>query len=149
MSEPIDVLGTLAAMLGRSPEKRYVRRGRPGELRFDGLGAGLFLRDLSGDRNDPVNYLLMCPACGAELGPLGRFRPNADGARSPRCLAPDPDGGTCDTIAIVGPDGSVVRTIRGADYDEFLKRRTEKEAQDRARARLEARTRLDRDGEDV
>lgn len=44
-------------------------------LRFDGLGAGLGFRSKSGDRNDPVNYTLLCAAeCGAVLGPLARFR---------------------------------------------------------------------------
>lgn len=44
-------------------------------LRFDGLGAGLGYRSQSGDRNDPVNYTLICAGdCGAELGPLARFR---------------------------------------------------------------------------
>lgn len=62
-------------------------------LRFDGLGAGLGKRSTSGDRNDPVNYVLLC-SCELELGPLARFLPNKDGYRTALCPR-------CDHVTIV------------------------------------------------
>ena len=66
-------------------------------LRYDGEGAGLGKQERGGDRNSPFNYTVIC-TCKAELGPLGKFAPNADGARTALCLR-------CEHITVVDKEG--------------------------------------------
>jgi hypothetical protein len=68
-------------------------------LRYDGQGAGLGKQERTGNAHDPANYTLIC-TCKSELGPLGRFTANADGARTAFCPV-------CQHITLVDKDGSV------------------------------------------
>ena len=75
-------------------------------LRFDGKGAGLGFASASGDRNSPFDYVLVCK-CGVDLGPLGRFLPNADEVRTAECLL-------CACVTIVKGTQIAGLTTRGA-----------------------------------
>lgn len=79
-------------------------------LRFDGDGCGLGFRSESGDRNDPLNYMLLCGTCKAELGPLARFpKDGKTGNRSALCML-------CDSLWLVsGTDVKYV--MKGEEWE--------------------------------
>jgi len=66
---------------------------------FAGEGAGLGKVQKNGDRSSPYNYDLTCQ-CGAFLGVLGQFRPNASGDRSALCSK-------CAHLTVVSATGQV------------------------------------------
>jgi hypothetical protein len=55
---------------------------------------------VSGDPGSPNDYAIIC-GCGAELGMLATFRPNAEGSRSPWCPL-------CERATFVDKNGQIV-----------------------------------------
>jgi hypothetical protein len=127
-------------------KRNCVETGTPGTFRFDGLLAGLFGRTGSGDRNDPANYSLFCPSCGAALGVLGRWRPWPDGTRAVRCTMTLGDTGkVCDLVTILDKTARIIATSPGANYDAWIKSQTLKSAHHRALERVEEAEKKARD----
>jgi len=73
------------------------------KLDFKGEGAGLGKELRNGDRSNPFNYVITC-GCGTELGPLGRFRANGEGVRTPYCPV-------CRHVTIVKADGQIANYV--------------------------------------
>ncbi len=95
-------------------------------LRFDGEQCGLFDTTKSGDRHEAANYMLRCP-CGVDLGPLARFRMNAEKLRTAKCLR-------CGCAIIVNATAQVVGMITAAEVRAL---ETKKDAEDKARLEKE------------
>lgn len=55
---------------------------------------------ITGDAGSPTDYAVLC-ACGATLGMLATFRPNAEGYRSPWCPV-------CEHATYIDKDGQIV-----------------------------------------
>jgi hypothetical protein len=68
------------------------------QLRFDGQGAGTGKR-LGGNANSANDYTIIC-SCGATLGVLAGFFPNAEGTRTALCPK-------CEHITAVDKDGGI------------------------------------------
>ena len=58
----------------------------------------------TGNQNSEYDYTLFCQ-CTVELGPLGRFRPNADGIRTVLC----PE---CDSMTIITKNGQIAKVVK-------------------------------------
>lgn len=85
------------------------------QVRFDGEGCGLGFRSLTGDRNDPVNYMLIC-SCEVDLGPLGKWNPTPEGVVTVHCER-------CDLISFVEINGTpkVLRVVAKQEVEATLR----------------------------
>jgi hypothetical protein len=121
--------------------RNTVEQGTPGEVRFDGLLAGLFGRTGSGDRNDPSNYVLFCPSCGAALGTCSRWKPDKGGTRAVGCPI-------CMTTVFLDACFKPVAMMPTASYLTQLERLRLKNMAESAYARVEEAEREWRDRDD-
>lgn len=75
---------------------------------------------ISGDLGSPNDYAILC-GCGAELGMLATFRPNAEGTRSPWCPI-------CEHATFIDKNGQIIghapvdRSIVGRQLHIFASR---------------------------
>ena len=91
-------------------------------LRFDGEGCGLGFKSESGDRNDPLNYMLECGTCKVELGPLARFpKDPSTGNRTALCML-------CDSIWLVRDGTDVKYVMKGEEWEAIKKNKRAIEA---------------------
>jgi hypothetical protein len=83
------------------------------KIDFHGEGAGLGRIEKSGDANSAANYMLTC-GCGLQLGPIGGYRPDAEGRRCIACPQ-------CEMVTVTDKNAQILKFVAMKDIVEAQK----------------------------